>query len=223
VEQLKRRRRPQAAPPSSYDDSHVLIPPPEYLDATRRVLDFIQLDPCSTAACQKVIGAHAWFKASNAAENLDEPWSGRVFLHAHPDLALARQQLQKLLHEYLAGRVDAAIILAGRGDWLRQEPLLLSFPWLIHYKRMAHRRVMPGGSTPFTPTHNTISHYLPARQGFEFDEDRLALFVEAFSPFGRIVLAEQTGRDWTEDALIATARMPVKPVLPRTRLDRHNT
>lgn len=205
-------------------EQQVLIPPAEYLDAVRRVLDFIEFDPCSTVACQKAIDAHRWYRADDALSVLDEPWSGRVFLHPHPNIVIGRQQLQKLLREYLSGRVSSAIVLAGRGDWLRQEPLLLSFPWMIHYRRLNHRRLGADGvPRPFTPTHNTITHYLPAKDGLDFDEDRLALFVESFSCFGRVVLAEDLGNDWEQDALIATARMPTKPLLTKRRLDRYTT
>lgn len=205
-------------------ERQVLLPPTDYLDAVRRLLDFIEFDPCSTDACQKVVDAHRWYRAEDAIAVLDEPWSGRVFLHPHPNVVVGRHQLQKLLREYLSGRITSAVVLAGRGDWLRQEPLLLSFPWMIHYRRLPHRRLDASGTPrPFTPTHNSITHYLPAKDGLDFDEDRLALFVESFSCFGRVVLAEDLGNDWEQDALLATARMPMKPLLTKRRLDRYTT
>ena len=203
-------------------DEQVLIPPAAYLDACRRTLGSIDLDPSSSASAQRSIDAQAWYRAEQATAALAEPWSGRVLLHPHPCVVVGRYQVQKLVRDYLADRVAAAIILGGRGDYLRQEPLLLSFPFLIHYRRLTFWRCDASGNlTLHTPSHNTITHYLPAKDGHSFDEARLAVFLEAFSPFGRVVLAEDFGDDWQQDALLATARMPIKPVLTRSRLDRY--
>jgi hypothetical protein len=203
-------------------EEQILIPPTAYLDACRRVLGSIDLDPCSTAKAQAAIEAQAWYRAEEAQAALAEPWRGRVFLHPHPNVVVGRYQIQKLIRDYLADRVSSAIILGGRVDALRQEPLLLSFPFLIHYRRLKMWRLMPDGQLQgHTPSCNTISHYLPAKDGHAFNEERLSAFLEAFSPFGRVLLSEDFGDDWQQDALLASARMPIKPVLTRSRLERY--
>jgi hypothetical protein len=216
-------------PPSSRGlladaDATILIPPAHYLDAVRRVLDVIDLDPCSTHHAQAAIDAQGWFKADDAQAALAEPWSGRVFLHPHPDTTLARYQLQKLLRDYLADRVTAAVILAGKTDWLRAEPLLLSFPWLLHYRRLNHWRWNRSLDQleKINPSFNSFSLYLPAKKGPHFDEAKLERFIETFSCFGRVILSEDLGDGWEQDALLATARFPIKPVLTTTRLERYN-
>lgn len=205
-------------------DGTILIPPAHYLDAVRRVLGIIDLDPCSTPIAQQAIDAQGWYRAEDASAALAEPWAGRVFLHPHPDNAIARYQLQKLLRDYLADRVTAAIVLTGRTDWLRCEPLLLSFPFLLHYKRLFHWRWNRNTETleRFNPSNNFATLYLPAKAGGHFDEDRTRLFCETFSPFGRVILAEDMGDAWEQDALLATARMPIKPLLTTVRLDRYH-
>ena len=164
------------------------------------------------------------YRPEDATAALAEPWAGRVFLHPHPDNAIARYQLQKLLRDYLADRVTAAVILTGRTDWLRCEPLLLSFPFLLHYKRLFHWRWNRNTETleRLNPSNNFATLYLPAKKGGHFDDDKLQLFAETFSPFGRVILAEDTGDGWEQDALLATARMPIKPLLTTVRLDRSN-
>lgn len=224
---ISRSRTAAALPPErahlDHPDQQVLIPPAAYLDAVRKVLGCIDLDPCSSATAQRSIDALAWYRAEQGSAALAEPWSGRVFLHPHPCVVVGRYQVQKAIRDYLADRISSAIILGGRGDYLRQEPLLLSFPFLIHYRRLTLWRCGADGHLmPHTPSHNTISHYLPAKDGHAFDEARLAVFLEAFSPFGRVVLAEDFGDDWQQDALLATARMPIKPVLTRSRLERYS-
>ena len=215
------RRRSALADP----EAAVLIPPDTYIQAVRSVLGVIDLDPCSTSAAQQAIDAQGWYRASEAEAALAEPWAGRVFLHPHPDTLIARFQLQKLLRDYLADRVTAAIILCGRTDWLRSEPLLLSFPFLLHYKRLPHWKVEPCSDgtrslTRINPSFNSVTISLPAKDGTHFDEDALNRFLEAFSPFGRIILAEDLGEAWEQHALTASQRMPVAPVLPVQHLER---
>lgn len=203
-------------------DGTILIPPTSYLDAVRRTLGVIDLDPCSTTRAQLSIDAAGWYRAEEASAALAEPWCGRVFLHPHPDSTIARYQLQKLLRDYLADRVTAAVILAGKADWLRQEPLLLSFPFLLHFRRLPHWRYDRASDTleRINPSFNSVTIYLPAKRGGHFDEDRLALFCDAFSSYGRVIIAEDLGDDWQQDALLASARFPIKPILTQTRIER---
>jgi hypothetical protein len=204
-------------------EANILIPPDHYIKAVRQTLGIIDLDPCSTRAAQNSIDAQGWFKAEDAAAALAEPWVGRVFLHPHPNATIARYQLQKLIRDYLADRVSSAIILAGKADWLRQEPLLLSFPLTLHYRRLPHWKLHPTTRAleRINPSFNSVTIYLPAKSGSHFDEDNLARFIEAFSSFGRIIIAEDLGDDWEQDAQLASTRMPIKPILTSTRLDRY--
>lgn len=204
-------------------DGTVLIPPEDYINAVRKTLGLIDLDPCSTATAQQAIDALGWYRAEEAEAALAEPWAGRVFLHPHPDGIIARYQLQKLLRDYLADRVTAAVILIGKSDWLRAEPLLLSFPFLFHYRRLSHWRWLSSTQelVRINPSFNSVTLYLPAkRNGTHFDDEALARFVEAFSPFGRVLLTEDLGEDWEQHALLATRRMPIRPVLTTNRIER---
>jgi len=121
--------------------------------------------------------------------------------------------------------MTAAVILIGKTDWLRCEPLLLSFPFLLHYKRLSHWRWSQEleALERINPSFNHASLYLPAKSGAHFDEERLARFIESFSSFGRVILAEDLGDGWEQDALLATARFPIKPILTTLRLERYNS
>ena len=205
-------------------DSTILIPPASYIDAVRRTLGVIDLEPCSTSRAQASIDAQGWYRAEDASAALAENWTGRVFLHPHPNSAIARYQLQKLMRDYLADRVSSAVILAGKSDWLRQEPLLLSFPFLLHYRRLPHWRFDRDSEelVRVNPSFNSVSIYLPAKSGSHFNEERLALFIESFSSYGRVIIAEDLGDDWEQDALLASSRFPIKPILTQARLERYN-
>lgn len=204
-------------------DAHVLIPPRDYIDAVRRVLGIIDVDLCSSATAQKQIEAQAWYPANQAKASLADAWYGRVFLRPHPDSTIARFQIQKVLRDYLADRVTAAILLLNKVDWLRQEPLLLSFPFLLHYRRMPHSRWIREKDSleSFYPSFGSQTVYLAAKEGSHFDDEKLSLFIDTFSRFGRVLLSEDMGDDWQDDALRSHLRAPIKPVLTRERIDRY--
>lgn len=204
-------------------ESAILIPCPDYLNAVRQVLGIIDLDVCSSAQAQKSIDAMNWFPADCAEAALAEPWFGRVFFQPHPNALIARYQLQKILRDYLADRINQAVLHLRNADWLRQEPLLMSFPFLFHYRRLNHYRFDPdqGIQVRHSPSFNSLTVYLTPKIGAHFDENALAKFIEVFSPFGRVILAEDLGDEWQQQALLSTRRMPIKPLLTETRIDRY--
>ena len=205
-------------------DSTILVPTSSYIDAVLAVLGRIDLDPCSSPKAQAIIRAQGWFRADRAQAALAEAWSGKVFLHPHPNARIGRFLVQKLVRDYLADRVSEAIILGNRIDLLRSEPLLLSFPFILHIQRLPHWRWDSAEEKLVThsPSFNSVSHYLPAKDGSRFDEAGLQRFHAAFSKYGRFVLAEDfDGDDWQQQALQSSWRMHVPPVLTATALNRH--
>ena len=83
--------------------------PPEYIDAARDVLGDIDLDPASSPAAQEKIRAHEYFTADN--DGLGQDWGGRVWLNPPYAQPLISDFVGKLITEWTAGRVDAAIML----------------------------------------------------------------------------------------------------------------
>jgi hypothetical protein len=200
-------------------DSTILIPDTAYLDRVRRVLGIITLDPCSSPKCQVAVSAQTWYRSDQAQGALAQSWSGNVFLHPHPNSTIARRQVQKLLRDYLTSRVTSAIILSGRIDLLRQEPLIQSFPHLIHWKRLRHWRwVSPElGLQPLNPSFNCLSIGLPAKNSLTYDEEWFDNFRRYFSSYGRIIIPEDIDQQWQTEAMAATRSWPIKPVLTALR------
>ena len=204
-------------------DGSILIPPAEYLTAVRKTLGVIDLDPCSTAIAQREIDAQSWYPAAAAESALAEVWCGRVFLHPHPNTTIARYQLQKTIRHYLSDRITAVMILTGKIDFLRQEPIFLSFPFLMHYKRLSYWRFMSDESRlqRVNPSFGSTTIYLPDKSGNHFNEESVNTFLDSFSAFGRVIINEDLGDDWQQDALLASARAPIKPVLTQNRINRY--
>lgn len=195
--------------------SLVYLPDASYLDAVRNVLGIIDLDPCSSGRVQSVVQAQGWFRADQAEAALAESWSGSVFLHPHPSARMARRQLQKLLRDYLNDRVTEAIILSGQQDILRQEPLLLDFPFVFHYQRLKYWRWCKSEDkyVSYHPSTNNITVYLPRKNGIHMDDESIKRFTDEFRRYGRVVLTQNPEYRWQDDAMRATMRWQIKPVL----------
>ena len=83
--------------------------PTKYLDLARTVLGAFDLDPASSNKAQERVGAAGYFTLSD--DGLKNEWQGRVWLnppYAQPYIA---EFVSKLVMEWRAGHVDAAILL----------------------------------------------------------------------------------------------------------------
>jgi ParB family chromosome partitioning protein len=85
--------------------------PQEYITAARDVLGGIDLDPASNPVAQERVQAALYYTVEQ--DGLAQAWSGRVWLnppYAHP---LVEQFTDKLVTEYRAGAITAAIMLVN--------------------------------------------------------------------------------------------------------------
>jgi phage N-6-adenine-methyltransferase len=92
--------------------------PPEYIEAARKVLGEIDLDPASNTQAQKWIKAKKYFTASD--DGLKREWHGRVFLNPPYHRTLLPDFIDKLVAEIDSGRVTAAVLLTNNctdTDW----------------------------------------------------------------------------------------------------------
>jgi phage N-6-adenine-methyltransferase len=83
--------------------------PQQYVEAVRRALGGIDLDPASSEKAQETVGASAFY--SIADDGLKQVWQGRVWLnppYAQPEIS---HFVSKMVAERRAGRVTAGIML----------------------------------------------------------------------------------------------------------------
>ena len=83
--------------------------PAESIEAVRRALGEIDLDPASCSFAQKTVRARKFYTERDNALNLE--WHGRVFLNPPYHRELAPKFIDKLIAEISAGRVTEAILL----------------------------------------------------------------------------------------------------------------
>jgi phage N-6-adenine-methyltransferase len=83
--------------------------PIEYIELARRVMGKIDLDPATSEHGQNIIKAEEFF--TPLENGLNHPWHGRIWLnppHSQPDIA---DFVAKLVSEFRAGHLTAAILL----------------------------------------------------------------------------------------------------------------
>ncbi len=91
-------------------DSQEWYTPAVYLDAVRKVLGDIDLDPASCAQANRTIGAARFF--TEEQDGLSKRWAGRVFMNP-PYGGAQAPFVAKLIEEYEAGNVTEAIALVS--------------------------------------------------------------------------------------------------------------
>lgn len=72
--------------------------PPQIIEAARRVMGCIDLDPASCEQAQKKVKAKRYYTAAD--NGLQQPWEGNVWLNPPYSKPLFGQFVEKLLDEY---------------------------------------------------------------------------------------------------------------------------
>ncbi len=160
--------------------------PPAVVEAARKVLGSIDLDPASSAAMNKHIRAKKWIGLPK--DGLTAMWRGKVFLNPPggraPDAARAAWSSasnavcwwRKLVSEYKMKRVTEAIFIGFNLEVLQASqgtlyPDVLRFPFCVPAKRLHFQ-----GDAP---THGNVIVYLGSRP---------VRFQALFSSFGTVRL-----------------------------------
>lgn len=89
--------------------------PSRYIEAARRVMGSIDLDPASCELANRTVKATRFYSAKE--NGLAQEWSGNVWLNPpygkiHGNTSLMKLFLEKLMRELAAGNVNQAMVLA---------------------------------------------------------------------------------------------------------------
>lgn len=148
--------------------------PKKYLDAARKVLGNIDLDPASSAAANRIVKAKKYYTADD--DSLNTTWNGSVWLNP-PYGRLAGNFARKLVVEHEAGNVKAAIILVNAHctdtDWFQGlwDHLLCFTDHRIDFDSA-------GREKPNSSTHGSVFVYMGRRN---------TAFIKEFATFGAVV------------------------------------
>lgn len=85
--------------------------PPQYLEAARRVMGGIDLDPASSDRAQELVQATVYYTKDD--DGLRRPWSGRVWMNPPYSKDLIYPFCERLCEFYAAGDVSEAIVLVN--------------------------------------------------------------------------------------------------------------
>jgi ParB family chromosome partitioning protein len=155
--------------------------PPKYLSFVRQVIGEIDLDPASCPIAQHWVQAATYYTKEN--NGLKKHWFGKVFLNPpYGKVGNVSNQYtwsQKLIHEYMNGNIESAIMLVNSctGDkWFKP---LWKFPicFVGHRIRFINKHCNEQKS----PTHSNV---------FVYFGDHVGLFHKIFSSLGTCVHAE---------------------------------
>lgn len=145
--------------------------PSVYVEAARRVMGAIDLDPASCEEANKVVGAAVFY--DEEMDGLKQEWTGRVFLNP-PWSGAASRFIRVLLAAYRKGRVVQAVVVLNATYTERKymRELMESFPVCF-----TDHRVRYGGHGK-SGTAGTMFVYLGKR---------VQSFVNAFTEFGPVM------------------------------------
>jgi hypothetical protein len=148
--------------------------PAEYIEAARRALGAIDLDPASCELANRTVGASRFYSLED--DGLAQPWYGRVWMNP-PYGGYVASFVGKLVDEHGAGNVEAAIALVSAHavdtQWFQQ---LWDCPALCF---IDHR-------ITFISPHRE-SHQNTGGSCFAYFGPDPASFYREFSHFGAIV------------------------------------
>lgn len=156
---------------SSKSDEHYT--PAAIVNAAREVMGGIDLDPMSSKAANKTVGATKFY--SKEADGLTKPWIGRVWLN--PAFSLANEAVSKLIQSHLTGEVSEAVLLIKAAPDTARHQLLAALPFCEWRGRI---KFIADGNSQVAPF-AVLIFYL----GKNFSK-----FREVFGRFGNIRLGQ---------------------------------
>jgi DNA N-6-adenine-methyltransferase (Dam) len=151
--------------------------PKRYIDAARKVLRSIDLDPATSKLAQTVVKAKTFYTAED--DGLSKQWHGRVWLYPPYIRHLAGRFVNKLLDEIAAGNVRQAILMlhsrSTGTNWF-QRAATAAECFCIPSKRIICWSPPSRSNRPLSapPSGSTFFHY----------GSRVAQFRKVFGQFG---------------------------------------
>ena len=158
-----------------YSGENEWFTPAKYVEKARLVLGEIDLDPASHVLAQETVRAGTFYTV--AADGLEQPWFGRVWLNPPYARALLQPFVDKLMSAYASGAVSQAILLTHS---------YTDLAWFHAAARVAGAVCFPRGRIQFVAPSGDVCAQMQPQTFFYFGRDDEA-FCRTFADVGLIV------------------------------------
>lgn len=172
TEAVEERVKPHVAHNSGNNEWYT---PAEYVEAARRVLGRIDLDPASSAVANDVVQAETFYTVKD--DGLIQEWRGKVWMNPPYSSDVIGRFADKIASHYDAGDIDEAIVLVNNATETAWFQRMARSAECICFPRSRIRFWSPDG-TPGAPLQGQALIYLG---GYG------TKFRAAFSSFGIVV------------------------------------
>ncbi len=170
----------ELAPASSSSKPHVLnnsgenewYTPPVYIEAARKAMGSIDLDPASSKAAQKTVRASFFYTAEE--DGLEQTWGGNVWLNPPYSAALVKSFAEKVIEQVPC--FDQAVVLVNNATETGWFQLLLSG---------ASAMCLPRGRISFLDKSGEPKNTPLQGQSFLYFGPKVQDFRDCFTEFGR--------------------------------------
>ena len=147
--------------------------PVEYIEAVRKVLVTIDLDPASSPVAQKNVKATRFYTIED--DGLSRDWKGRVFLNPPYSQDLIAKFVIKLADSYSSDSVSAAVLLVNNAT---------ETAWFQHISQAADYVCFPAGRIRYLDASGNPANTPLQGQVFLYFGDDGSTFVTVFSELG---------------------------------------
>jgi phage N-6-adenine-methyltransferase len=154
--------------------------PPEYIEAARKVLGAIDLDPATSDQAQEAVRAAKYFTKED--DGLKQEWRGLVWLNPPYSRGEIDKFVDKMVIEYKAGHIDSGIMLTH--DCTDTE-------WWQSALRSASAICFPGKRIAFIDTVGERDSPTQGQSFFYFGPS-LSKFAAVFQRIGNVVVPWHT-------------------------------
>lgn len=147
--------------------------PKEYIDAARKVLGVIQLDPASSKAANKTVKAKTYYTIQD--DGLSKPWAGTVWMNPPYASELVTKFAAKLVEHVNELDVEEAIVLVNNAT---------ETAWFRALAGIASAIIFPNSRVKFIDRLGDAVGAPLQGQAVIYIGDKPQVFVDEFSKFG---------------------------------------
>jgi len=146
--------------------------PPIYIDAARRVMGAIDIDPASSELANKTVKAHIFYTAQE--NGLDKEWRGKLWMNPPYSGDLISKFIAKY-SKHIGQEVEEGIVLVNNAT---------ESAWFQQLVSVSSAVVFPNSRIKFIDKNGIPSGAPLQGQAFVYSGKQVSLFLSVFSKFG---------------------------------------